>query len=61
MNTEHDFPAVGAKAIAVLGPDYAQNEKVEVEIIAKASLDSWVCKDASGRLLTVRTRKLAKV
>lgn len=56
------FPRVGAKAIAVIGPDYAPNQKVEVEIVSKASLDSWVCLDTrDGRMLTVRTRKLSKV
>lgn len=55
------FPRVGEKAIAVIGPDYAPNGKVEVEIVSKASLDSWVCKESDGRLLTVRTRKLSKV
>lgn len=55
------FPEVGKKAIAVIGPDYAPNQKLEVEIVSKASLDSWVCKEADGRLLTVRTRKLSKV
>lgn len=54
-------PQVGDKAIAVIGPDYAPNQKLEVEIVSKASLDSWVCRDSDGRLLTVRTRKLSKV
>lgn len=54
------FPRVGAKAIAVIGPDYAPNRKVEVEILSQESLDSWVCRDSDGRLLTVRTRKLSR-
>lgn len=54
------FPKVGAKAIAVIGPDYAPVCKVEVEIVSKASLDSWVCQEPDGRLITVRTRKLSK-
>lgn len=62
MTTEPiTFPAPGDKALAVLGPDYAPNAKIEVEIVSRASPDSWVCKDADSRLLTIRTRKLTKL
>lgn len=61
MNNQEYVPSVGDKAIAVIGPDYQPNQKLEVEIVSKASMDSWVCRDSDGRLLTVRTRKLSKV
>jgi len=53
-------PRPGVKAMATLGPDYAPNDHIEVEIIQNIGPDLWLCQDASGKMLHIRTRKLSK-
>lgn len=61
MKNHDPFPCAGAKAIAALGPDYAPEGRVEVLVTEYQHPDAWICVDATGQRLVVRTRKLTKL